>query len=58
MNTPQTEGLTHQDDSAMDNDVRFPDMNELNITIIGPGAVFQGDIFTDLREGHRQHRVP
>ncbi|MEW6343110.1 MAG: polymer-forming cytoskeletal protein [Pseudomonadota bacterium] len=47
MNTAQNaDHMTHHDDPAMD-DVRFPDMSELNITILGPGAVFQGDIFTE-----------
>jgi cytoskeletal protein CcmA (bactofilin family) len=47
MNTAQNaDHLPHHDESEMD-DVRFPDVSELNITIIGPGAVFQGDIFTE-----------
>ncbi len=37
---------THNDEPSSD-DVRFPDTNELNISIIGPGAVLQGDIFTE-----------
>jgi cytoskeletal protein CcmA (bactofilin family) len=47
MNTAHTaDGLTPHDEPAAD-DVRFPDMSELNVTIIGPGAIFQGDVFTE-----------
>jgi len=35
----------HDEDTA--DDVHFPDMSEFSITIVGPGAVFKGDVVSD-----------
>jgi cytoskeletal protein CcmA (bactofilin family) len=39
-NRPNAEATT-------DDDVSFPDMSELSVTIVGPGAVFTGDIYSE-----------
>jgi cytoskeletal protein CcmA (bactofilin family) len=46
MQTKQNaDDATH--DNATVDDVNFPDMSELSVTIVGPGAVFKGDIHSE-----------
>jgi cytoskeletal protein CcmA (bactofilin family) len=44
--THKADGLPPHEEATAD-DVNFPDMSEFSISIIGPGAVFKGDVISE-----------